>query len=312
MISGMRKRATTGGDIFSLRGIYLRKNGGVKVERVIWDVKKYRESSGKLKDIWEYCFDEQIFDFDLLENYVLREIPEWVNTLKYANGRKSMLTFLANQRERYNYDNEFCGSEIEDFDDNPLVCLDNGEMFGSVYDAAKWLKIKRRQSVVDCCKGVISDVKGYHFLYMADLELGDLWLTRMLKAQNLHCAIHRVEQGMTNYLTIVNKVLIVFTWMPELSQHEKLDENGRLSKEHDDLFSYAVNYAYVNAKSIVDSDEEGGSVLAVGVSGTYQNHRITPVLLKSRDRYIRFDDVDSFDVFNSKNIYTYMAKAIFE
>jgi len=157
--------------------------------------------------------------------------------------------------------------------------------------------------------------------------LTDLWVYEMLKEANIDLdpqgskikeindALKSASKagtgnvGFPEYSGIVKDFLIVIENKADISQHIKRNKKDVICNEVTSVKSYAVNGALFYGKHLA-KETSYKKILAFGVSGNEKRHRITPIFIDERTGYKELEDVETFTLFNEKNIEEYYTKSI--
>lgn len=107
--------------------------------------------------------------------------------------------------------------------------------------------------------------------------------------------------GFPEYCGIVGNYLIVIENKADLSKHIKLNENNVITNDVKSIREYAVNGALFYGKHLANNTSYN-KIIAFGISGDQKKHRITPIYIDERCNYKELDDVETFTLFNKKNI----------
>lgn len=126
-------------------------------------------AENRMKQIREFCKENGIDNyFDLVE-YCKENNPEWLKTIMSNGGCRAMVKFF--EREEWSKIQDEKRKKIMAAEGpntrkpRAVICTDNGMEFSSINKAAAWLGIKKTQMVSDCCRGIVPDVRGYHFQF---------------------------------------------------------------------------------------------------------------------------------------------------
>lgn len=120
----------------------------------------------KMIEIKKYCKEHQIYEFYQLMDVVCDEDKtDWFKILKKSYAIREINQYLGWQRRGKRHKEAMVGEPPNRRIAKPVVCLDNGMEFKSINEATRWLGIKRSHDIADCCRGVISNVRGYHFVF---------------------------------------------------------------------------------------------------------------------------------------------------
>lgn len=117
------------------------------------------------------------------------------------------------------------------------------------------------------------------------------------------------KAGYPEYVAVVNDFVIVIEDKANIEKHEKLTDKALIETTSKAITDYAVNGAYFYAKHIAQNSTFK-KVFAIGVSGDEKHHKITPLYVDDRESYIKLENIESFTMFNSKNIYEYYLRNV--
>ena len=164
--------------------------------------------------------------------------------------------------------------------------------------------------------------------YMAKKEvLTDLWVYEMLKDANidLHPQGSNIKEindalasaskagtgnvGFPEYCGTVKDFVLIIENKADVSFHIKRNEKELICDEVASVKNYAVNGALFYGKHLVQKTSYK-KFIVFGVSGNEKRHRITPVFIDERGGYKELEDVETFTLFNEKNIDEYYTKNI--
>lgn len=157
--------------------------------------------------------------------------------------------------------------------------------------------------------------------------LTDLWVYEMLKEANvrLHPQGSNIKDiddalksaskagtgkvGFPEYCGIVKDFVLLIENKANVSFHIKRNERDLISNEIVDVKNYAVNGALFYGKHLAQKTTYK-KFIVFGVSGNEKRHKITPIFIDERGGYKELDDVETFTLFNEKNIDEYYTKNI--
>jgi type I restriction-modification system DNA methylase subunit len=157
--------------------------------------------------------------------------------------------------------------------------------------------------------------------------LTDLWVYEMLKEANIDLHpqgsnIKEIENalqtaskagtgkvGFPEYCGVVKDFLLLVENKADVSQHVKRDENLLISNKIKDNQDYAVNGALFYGLHLAQKTSYK-KIIAFGVSGNEKRHKISPIWIGERGDYKELEDVETFALFNEKNIDEYYIKNI--
>jgi type I restriction-modification system DNA methylase subunit len=157
--------------------------------------------------------------------------------------------------------------------------------------------------------------------------LTDLWVYEMLKEANIELhpqgsnikdvseALQSASKagtgnvGFPEYCGVVKDFLLVVENKADVSQQIKRNEQGVICSEVASVKNYAVNGALFYGKHLVKNTLYK-KIIAFGISGNEKRHKISPVFIDERGNYKELEDVETFTLFNEKNIDEYYTKNI--
>lgn len=157
--------------------------------------------------------------------------------------------------------------------------------------------------------------------------LTDFWVYELLKEANidLHPQGSNIKEvddalktasksktgkvGFPEYSGVVKDFLLVIENKADVSQHTKRNEKDVICNEVTSVKNYAVNGALFYGKHL-SQNTTYKKIIAFGVSGNEKRHKITPIFIDERGGYKILDDVETFTLFNEKNIDEYYTKNI--
>ena len=155
----------------------------------------------------------------------------------------------------------------------------------------------------------------------------DLWVNDLLKEADISLepkgsSIKEIENalktaskkgtgnvGRPDFIGVVKDFVLIIEDKPDISKHEKLNDEGIISTNPKDVVDYAVNGALFYARHIIKNTNYE-KVIAFGVSGGAKRHKITPLYVENTEPYTRLEDVESFISFNESNIDGYYKRSI--
>lgn len=157
--------------------------------------------------------------------------------------------------------------------------------------------------------------------------LTDLWVYELLKEANidLHPQGSNIKElddalksaskagtgkvGFPEYCGIVKDFVLIIENKADVSLHIKRNEKDVICNEIVSVKNYAVNGALFYGKHLAQKTTYK-KIIAFGVSGNEKRHKITPIFIDERGGYKELDDVETFTLFNEKNIGEYYTKNI--
>lgn len=157
--------------------------------------------------------------------------------------------------------------------------------------------------------------------------LTDLWVYDMLKEAGieLHPQGSNIKEidnalksaskagtgnvGFPEYCGVVKDFVLVIENKADVTQHIKRNDKDIICNEVNSVKDYAVNGALFYGKHLVQNTTYK-KVIVFGVSGNEKRHRISPIFIDERGGYKELEDVETFTLFNEKNIDEYYTKSI--
>jgi hypothetical protein len=157
--------------------------------------------------------------------------------------------------------------------------------------------------------------------------LTDLWVYELLKEANIDLNpqgsnIKEVDNGLKSasksgsgkvgfpeYCGVVKDFLLIIENKADVSQHIKRNDKDVICTEVTSVKNYAINGALFYGKHLADKTSYK-KIISFGVSGNEKRHRITPIFIDERGGYKELEDVETFTLFNEKNIDEYYTKSI--
>jgi type I restriction enzyme M protein len=157
--------------------------------------------------------------------------------------------------------------------------------------------------------------------------LTDLWVYEMLKEANvdLHPQGSNIKDidnalksaskagtgkvGFPEYCGLVKDFVLIIENKADVSLHIKRNEKDVICNEIPSVKNYAVNGALFYGKHLAQNTIYK-KFIVFGVSGNEKRHKITPIFIDERGGYKELDDVETFTLFNEKNIDEYYTKNI--
>lgn len=157
--------------------------------------------------------------------------------------------------------------------------------------------------------------------------LTDLWVYELLKEANvdLHPQGSNIKDidnalksaskagtgkvGFPEYSGIVKDFVLIIENKADVSLHIKRNEKDIICSEVSSVKNYAVNGALFYGKHLAKNTNYK-KFIVFGVSGNEKRHKITPIFIDERGGYKELEDVETFTLFNEKNIDEYYTKNI--
>ncbi|AMA49706.1 HsdM family class I SAM-dependent methyltransferase [Flavobacterium covae] len=157
--------------------------------------------------------------------------------------------------------------------------------------------------------------------------LTDLWVYELLKEANvdLHPQGSNIKDidnalksaskagtgkvGFPEYSGIVKDFVLIIENKADVSFHIKRNDKDVICSETTSVKNYAVNGALFYGKHL-SKNTNYKKFIVFGVSGNEKRHKITPIFIDERGGYKELEDVETFTLFNEKNIDEYYTKNI--
>jgi type I restriction-modification system DNA methylase subunit len=157
--------------------------------------------------------------------------------------------------------------------------------------------------------------------------LTDLWVYELLKEANIELhpqgsnikdiseALQSASKagtgnvGFPEYCGVIKDFVLIIENKADVSQHIKLNKEGVICSEITSIKNYAVNGALFYGKHLAKNTPYK-KFIAFGVSGNEKRHKISPIFIDERSSYKKLEDVETFTLFNEKNIDEYYTKNI--
>ena len=157
--------------------------------------------------------------------------------------------------------------------------------------------------------------------------LTDLWVYEMLKEANvdLHPQGSNIKDidnalksaskagtgkvGFPEYCGLVKDFVLIIENKADVSLHIKRNEKDVICNEVASVKNYAVNGALFYGKHLAQNTNYK-KFIVFGVSGNEKRHKITPIFIDERGGYKELEYVETFTLFNEKNIDEYYTKNI--
>ena len=155
----------------------------------------------------------------------------------------------------------------------------------------------------------------------------DLWVNDLLKKAKIKLdpqgsAIREIDEalrtasksdtgkiGFPEYCGVVKDFLLVIEDKADVSFHIKRNTKDLICNNVKSKKEYAINGVLHYGKHLAKNTTYK-KIIAFGVSGNEKRHRITPLFINERGEYKELEDVETFTLFNEKNIDEYYTKNI--
>lgn len=155
----------------------------------------------------------------------------------------------------------------------------------------------------------------------------DLWVYEMLKEANIKLepqgsSIKEINEalksasksgtgnaGFPEYCGIVKDFVLIVENKADVSQHIKRNDKDIICNEVTSVRNYAVNGALFYGKHLAQNTSYK-KFISFGISGNEKRHKISPIFIDERGNYKELENVETFTLFNEKNIDEYYTKNI--
>lgn len=157
--------------------------------------------------------------------------------------------------------------------------------------------------------------------------LTDLWVYELLKEANIYLnpqgsnikdldnALKSASKsgtgkvGFPEYCGVVKDFVLIIENKADVSFHIKRNDKDVICNETTSVKNYAVNGALFYGRHLAKNTNYK-KFIVFGVSGNEKRHKITPIFIDERGGYKELEDVETFTLFNEKNIEEYYTKNI--
>ena len=162
-------------------------------------------------------------------------------------------------------------------------------------------------------KEVMTDLWVYDMLKEAGLQ--DKFQAQGSKIKEIDEALSSASKkgtgnvGFPEYVGVIKDFLIVIEDKANLDKHLFRDENNLISLEPKHRVEYAVNGALFYALHLAKNTSYK-KIIAIGISGTEKNYKISPIFVNERGDYEELEDVETLISFTEENISEYYEKEI--
>ena len=117
------------------------------------------------------------------------------------------------------------------------------------------------------------------------------------------------KAGYPEYCGVVKDFVIVVEDKADTADHIKRDDNNLICQTTTSVKDFAVNGALHYGIPLAKNTGYK-KIIAIGVSGNEKRHKISPLFIDERGGYKELEDVETFTLFNEKNIGEYYTKNI--
>lgn len=160
-------------------------------------------------------------------------------------------------------------------------------------------------------KEILTDLWVYELLKEADVPLSPQgsFIKELDNALKTASKSGTGKVGFPEYCGIVKDFLIVIENKADVAYHIKRNDKDVICNDFPSIKNYAVNGALFYGKHLINNTSYK-KVLAIAVSGNEKRHQISPIFIDERGGYKELDPVETFTLFNAKNIDEYYVKTI--
>ena len=160
-------------------------------------------------------------------------------------------------------------------------------------------------------KEIKTDLWVYDLLKEAELDLCPQGsdINELEKALKTASKAQTGKAGYPEYCGVVEDFVIVIEDKADTADHIKRDENDLICQAAASVKDFAVNGALHYGIHLAKNTNYK-KIIAIGVSGNEKRHKISPLFIDERGGYKELEDVETFTLFNEKNIGEYYTKNI--
>ena len=160
-------------------------------------------------------------------------------------------------------------------------------------------------------KEIKTDLWVYDLLKEAELDLCPQGsdINELEKALKTASKAQTGKAGYPEYCGVVEDFVIVIEDKADTADHIKRDENDLICQAAASVKDFAVNGALHYGIHLAKNTSYK-KIIAIGVSGNEKRHKISPLFIDERGGYKELEDVETFTLFNEKNIGEYYTKNI--
>ncbi|MWQ07106.1 restriction endonuclease [Glaesserella parasuis] len=115
--------------------------------------------------------------------------------------------------------------------------------------------------------------------------------------------------GYPEYCGVVKDFVIVIEDKADTANHIKHNDKDLICQNATSVRDFAVNGALHYGIHLAKNTSYK-KIIAIGVSGNEKRHKISPLFINERGEYKSLEDVETFTLFNEKNIGEYYTKNI--
>ena len=160
-------------------------------------------------------------------------------------------------------------------------------------------------------KEIKTDLWVYDLLKEAELDLCPQGsdIVELDKALKTASKAQTGKAGYPEYCGVVKDFVIVIEDKADTADHIKRDDNDLICQASTSIKDFAVNGALHYGIHLAKNTSYK-KIIAIGVSGNEKRHKISPLFIDERGGYKELEDVETFTLFNEKNIGEYYTKNI--
>ena len=160
-------------------------------------------------------------------------------------------------------------------------------------------------------KEIKTDLWVYDLLKEAELDLCPQGsdIAELDKALKTASKAQTGKAGYPEYCGVVKDFVIVVEDKADTADHIKRDDNNLICQTTTSVKDFAVNGALHYGIHLAKNTSYK-KIIAIGVSGNEKRHKISPLFIDERSGYKELEDVETFTLFNEKNIDEYYTKNI--
>ena len=160
-------------------------------------------------------------------------------------------------------------------------------------------------------KEIKTDLWVYDLLKEAELDLCPQGsdIAELDKALKTASKAQTGKAGYPEYCGVVKDFVSVVEDKADTADHIKRDDNNLICQTTTSVKDFAVNGALHYGIHLAKNTSYK-KIIAIGVSGNEKRHKISPLFIDERGGYKELEDVETFTLFNEKNIGEYYTKNI--
>lgn len=160
-------------------------------------------------------------------------------------------------------------------------------------------------------KEIKTDLWVYDLLKDAELDLCPQGsdIAELDKALKTASKAQTGKVGYPEYCGVVKDFVIVIEDKADTANHVKHNDKDLICQNATSVRDFAVNGALHYGIHLAKNTSYK-KIIAIGVSGNEKRHKISPLFINERGEYKSLEDVETFTLFNEKNIGEYYTKNI--